>query len=184
MTIEQREEGFEGDLQQDLEVIELSRSNIDKEISEALESFAETWDTDKVRFMKAVLGHAKTLSSIPTVKGILLRTLNEGPMYRRRINLLTVFNELKPDDNESAEAFGGVARANVQLRNELKEFGLDFGGSTGKCGEDFDIWLTGRLTLEQNERDGIFPQSSGNEFVDLIRSFDRGYTTIAVLKIE
>ena len=41
-----------------------------------------------------------------------------------------------------------------------------------------------RLKLEENERKGAEPESSGNGFVDMLREMDSGYSTVLALKFE
>jgi len=106
MTLEQREEGHEQDLAEGFEVITLSRADIDNEIAEALDLIAESDETEAeaALFYKAAFKHAKALSEVKKVKGVLVRAMDEGSMFGARINLLTVYDALTPDEPETVEA--------------------------------------------------------------------------------
>jgi len=184
MTLEQREEEHEQDLAEGFELITLSRADIDSEIAEALDLISETDETEAAPFYKAAFKHAKDLAEVKKVKGVLVRVMDEGSMFGARINLLTAYDTLTPDEPETVEALTRVHTANRDFGRAIEGFGFSSGSSSVQCGDDFDGYIERRLKLEENERKGMESESSGNGFVDMLREMDSGYSTVLALKFE
>jgi hypothetical protein len=184
MSTEQRS-GSENINFSESKVLNFSRNRINEDITEALQEL-EDMDIDpkEKRLFLGFINHAKSLSMIDSVSGVLFRLIDQTDEgFGQHLNVLTVTNRLFKDDPITIDFFRRVGETNVQLWEELKDV-VSFGSSSGQCGDSFDDYVSSVLDRESRELQGRETLPSGNDLVDFIREMNSGYTTIFAMKFE